>query len=169
MSNDDFAADPQLQLVAEQAAGKCVAFLMQKFGRSLDYSDGSVADIEAVLTLLHASIPAEKPSEDDIEDFAMLFGSYLGETYRRNHGGQWGISNGMPALAIGSGYSAYPWSRVFKRLTNGEEDEVCGWYASMIQYGALGSSQPAAAPPPLPVNPPPLPAKKKNPFDFFGR
>lgn len=126
MSNDAFTADPQLQHVAGQAAEKCVAFLKQKFGKSLDYSDKSVEDVEAVLTLLHRSMPVEKPSPDDIEDFAMLFGSYLGETYRRNHGGQWGLSNGMPALAIGSGYTSYPWSRVFKRLTNGEEEGCAG-------------------------------------------
>ena len=168
MSNDDFIADPQLQQVAEQAAEGCVAFLKQKFEKSLDYSDKSVEDIEAVLTLLHAGMAAERPSQDDIEEFAMIFGSYLGETYRRNHGGQWGLASGMPALAIGSGYTGYPWSRVFKRLTNGEEDEVCGWYDHMIQYGASGDTGPRVVPAPQASAPPPPPAKKKNPFDFFG-
>ena len=167
MSDQDFVADPQLQIVVTQAAAKCVEFVKLKFGKTLDYSDESVNEIESVLAVLHQSIPAEKPSQEDIQDYATLFGSYLGETYRKNHGGEWGIGSGTVALGIGSGYLAFPWARAFKRLTHGEEDGVDAWYYGMIQYGASGEKQ-AAAPPPLPVAPPPLPAKKKNPFDFFG-
>jgi hypothetical protein len=110
---------------------------------------------------------AEKPSEKAIQNMATLFGSYLGETYRRNHGGEWGVSEDTPALSFGQRFCSYPWARVYKRLSNGEEDNVHHWYLGMIQYGINGGQPQVSSP----TNPPPLPLppQKKGLFSkLFG-
>jgi hypothetical protein len=139
--SDDFRPDPQLQRIAIQNADLCVKFIQTKFGKDADYSEVFLPHIEHILQLLHLSISAEKPSESDIEHFSAMMGSYLGETFRRNHGGEWGVSEGnTPTLSFGSDYKSFPWIRVYKRLINGEEDNVYDWYHGMIQYTLSGSS-----------------------------
>jgi len=162
----DFQPDPELQQIAIRGADICVQFIRHKFGKIADYSEAFLPEIENILQLLHLSMPAAKPSESDIEQFCTMFGSYLGETYRRHRGGEWGVSFGnTPTLSFGGGYKSFPWARVHKRLINGEEDNVHHWYLGMIQYA---SSNTTPTPPPLPPNsapPPPLPPKK----GFFSR
>jgi hypothetical protein len=71
----------------------------------------------------------------------MLFGSYLGETFRRHHGGEWGVCMDMPALRFGEGNICFPWQRVLKRLRNGEEDSVYIWYMAMVRLITNGSAE----------------------------
>ena len=163
----DFIPDPKLQMLATESANFCVKFIRHKFGKEADYSEGFVPEVETILQLLHLSMPASKPTEDDIQQFCTMFGSYLGETYRRNRGGEWGVSDGnTPTLNFGGGYNSFPWARVYKRLINGEEDNVHHWYLAMIQY-ASGSPEASSAPPPLPTVTP-LPPKKGFLSRLFG-
>ncbi len=165
---DDFRPDPELQIVATRSADLCVNFIRHKFGKDADYSETFLPEVENILQLLHLSMPAQKPSEDDIEQFCAMFGSYLGETYRRNRGGEWGVSDGnTPTLNFGGGFNSFPWARVYKRLNNGEEDNVHHWYLGMIQYSS-GSPGSSPAPPPLPKTPAPLPQKKGFLSRLFG-
>lgn len=54
-------------------------------------------------------------------------GAYLGETLRRNYGGEWAVENEITVLNI-SGFKIFPSSKVYKRLTNGPEDNVAFYY-----------------------------------------
>jgi len=144
--NSTFIPDPQLQEVATFAAEKCATFLAQKFGKKPDYSDQFVAEVEDVMNLLHIDLPTSKPPEDVVQDMATIFGSYLGETFRRNQGGQWGISNGIPALRTPQGIECYPWMRAWKRLTNGDEDNVLHWYQYLLKHDPSPSGPPNASP-----------------------
>lgn len=165
MSDTDFTPDAKLQAMVPHTAEGCVRFLQSKFGKTADYSDAFVAEVEAILELLWLQKPIFKPSQEDVEEFATLFGSYLGETYRRNHGGEWGTTNGKAvALRTRSGIVCYPWGRVLKRLTNGAEDNVHHWYLVLIRYETEGmpttppplpAARPPGMPPPLPKRPPP--------------
>lgn len=169
MPDTDFTPDPKLQALALRAAEGCVRHLRSKFGKVADYSDAFVAEVESTLEFLWYRMPLDKPSQEDIEEFATVFGSYLGETYRRNHGGEWGTASGNAvALRTRSGVVCYPWGRVLKRLTNGPEDNVHHWYLALIRYDSEGMPvtppSPPAMPPPLPpasppAVPPPLPSR----------
>lgn len=159
--SSDFKADPELQKFATEAADKCVAFIQQKFGKTADFSDAFVPDIESMLSLMQLQMRKANPSEKDIQTISTFFGSYLGETYRRNHGGEWGISNDTPALSFGGGYCSYPWARVYKRLEKGEEDNVHHWYTGMRQYAA-GETEGSSLQAPLPLKP--QPEKKRGLF-----
>lgn len=167
MPSTDFTPDPELQAVATRSAELCVRFIEHKFGKTADYSEAFLPEIESILGLLHLSMPASKPSQDDIQQFCTLFGSYLGETYRRNRGGEWGVSDGnTPTLSFGGGYKSFPWARVYKRLINGDEDNVHHWYLGMIQYASGGSSLPTT---PAPLSKTLLPEKKSFLRRLFGK
>lgn len=156
-----FKSDPKLAAFAAQTAKTCAAYLQAKFGQVADYSDASVAGVESALALLWLEIPNAKPSQEDIEEFASMFGCYLGETHRRNRGGEWGTGDGgAVSLRTRSGTICYPWARVLKRLTNGPEDNVLHWYQYLKQHDSQGVQPPPlpGVPPPLPAVPPPLPS-----------
>lgn len=168
MPSKEFTPDPKLQETATRSAELCVKFIGHKFGKTADYSEAFLSEIENILGLLHASMPVFKPSEDDLEQFSAMLGSYLGETYRRNRGGEWGVSDdNTPTLDFGGGYRSYPWASVYNRLVNGDEDNVHHWYMGMIQYAnGSPSSTTCAAPPPLPSATPPKSPDRKG---FFSR
>ena len=153
------------------SAELCVKYMRLRFGKEADYSEAFLPEIERVLGLLCVSMPGSNPSEDDVDSMCEMFGSYLGETFRRNRGGEWGLSHGEAVtLQCGGGWLSFPFARVHKRLKNGEEDNVHHWYMVLTQYAAKGSASAApvgsSVPPPLPgTTPPPLPRKK----GFFSR
>jgi hypothetical protein len=162
MPNTDFIPDPNLQQFAIHNAESCVRFFGQGFGRIGDYTDASVAMVEEVLDLLWKNIPTARPTQKQVEEHATRIGCYLGETYRRNHGGEWGATQNGENVAMRtlSGIIFYPWNRVMKRLTNGDEDEVLAWYHYLIRYEEEEKGRQKVTPPPLPPTgsgPTPLP------------
>jgi hypothetical protein len=75
------------------------------------------------------SSAAHGRTDEQVLQFAKLFGSYIGEVFRRNHGGRWGIVTlegasfpGFEAAADAGRF--WPWGRVQNRLRNGAQDNV---------------------------------------------
>ena len=68
-------------------------YSQERFGIALDWTDGSIANVEKALALVHSSFvtATPKPTENQAMAYAKAFGSYVGEVYRRNHGTQWGV------------------------------------------------------------------------------
>jgi hypothetical protein len=131
--SENFTPDPKIQQVAEAYALDAVDFARDNFRRILDWSNGSVADIEAILSVFHAQLAEAKPSEEDVWVFAKMFGSYIGEVYRRNHGATWGMVNmqgqEFPGMKSTHGDKTFwPWGKVHNRLMNGDEDNVWFYY-----------------------------------------
>lgn len=69
--------------------------------------------------------------------FAKFFGSYIGEVYRRNHGGEWGIVNLNEKKFFGfrtkSGTMFWPWARVSNRIVDGAENNVLHYYRVLLE------------------------------------
>jgi hypothetical protein len=144
-----FEEDPALQKIAEAWALDAVAFLHDHFDVSLDWSDGSVEHIEAMLAALHEQFEAEKPTGEKVFQFAKMFGSYIGEVFRRNHGATWGLitlhGQTFPGLkASGAAGLFWPWGRAQNRIRNGEEDNVWHYYQILVESN--GSSSPPSEP-----------------------
>ena len=78
-------------------AEDAVEYVKKNFETDLDFSEQSVQLIEALLGALHDQMPAElraAPSGDGpppqiIDQFAKIFGGYIGEVMRRNWGARW--------------------------------------------------------------------------------
>ena len=136
--SEHFKNDPSIQKIAELYSLDAIDFARSHFKLELDWTDESVAYIESMLTVFHDQMADEKPSEEQIRLFAKMFGSYVGEVFRRNHGATWGMvnleGNEVPGLkADGAAGLFWPWSRAQKRLTNGPEDNVWHYYQVLLE------------------------------------
>jgi hypothetical protein len=138
-SDQSFAPDPKIQKIAEAYSLDAVDFSAKQFGIKLDWSDASVANVEKVLEQMSSSYASKspKPTDEQVMSFAKAYGSYVGEVYRRNHGGEWGMvsigANRFLGVRTTSGSSFWPWGRVFNRITKGPEDNLSDYYMALLQ------------------------------------
>lgn len=121
----------------------------------LDYSEGSLEDVERILARLHDEArdwriaasatsavqgesdahPAEPPPSQ-MDDMCKLWGSYFGEVVRRRWGGEWSIetypgsSFATLTLTVTAG-KLFPSMKVYRRLTEGEADNLWTFYQSV--------------------------------------
>lgn len=60
----------------------------RSFDKSLDFTDGSIGEVEAILDFYHRDLVRsdEKPTQDQIWSMAVIWGAYLGEVMRRRIG-----------------------------------------------------------------------------------
>lgn len=109
-------------------AKQAVAFAKQGFKINLDFSDNSIKDLERILEIFYGSFtPGQEPTEDELQNAAIIWGAYLGETLRRNYGGEWAVENEISVLKIAN-FKIFPPSKIYKRLTNGPEDNVAFYF-----------------------------------------
>ena len=87
----NFTADDKIQRIAEAFALDACDFLRDHFRIALDWSDASVQHIESVMDRFHRKAGRARPRPDQVMQFAKMFGSYIGEVYRKNHGASWGL------------------------------------------------------------------------------
>jgi len=137
--SQSFVADTNIQKIAEAYALDTVDLAKSQFGVQLDWSDASIENVEKALVKMHASYIAStpRPTQEQVMSFAKGFGSYVGEVYRRNHGGEWGMVslNGQkfPGLRTKAGTNFWPWGRVANRITEGDENNVFDYYRVLLQ------------------------------------
>ncbi|MFC5430792.1 hypothetical protein ACFPTO_18605 [Paraburkholderia denitrificans] len=134
-----FQSDPAIEKMAEAYAQDTVDIAAKHFAIQLDWSDASIANIEKALAQMNLSYTNTnpKPTDEQVMSFAKGFGSYVGEVYRRNHGGERGIAtlgeSRFPALRSDSGTIFWPWARAFKRITEGAQDNVSDYYSALLK------------------------------------
>jgi hypothetical protein len=98
------------QYVMGAMAEDAVGAASEVFGKTLDYTPPSIIALEAVLAKLHADRPRgmlaklmrSAPSKQEVYEMAVLWGGYLGEVLRLNHGGVWEVEH--PAAPGEQGY-----------------------------------------------------------------
>lgn len=151
---ESFKADAKIAEIAAAYSLDAVDLAAANFSVKLDWSDGSVKNVEEILGRLHDEMARSKPPEDAVWTFAKAFGSYVGEVLRRHHGGEWGMVtlNGQtfPGIQQDGHRLCWPWGRAHKRIVNGPEDNIWHYYQLMIKPGG-------GAPEPVDDNPPTKP------------
>jgi hypothetical protein len=131
---------PMMQAYAEQAVR-----LAQEFKVTLDYSEDSVQQLEALLGQLHEELeswsvgkssPQAQPESQQINQMAKIWGGYLGEVVRRRFGGEWTIEK-YPAgdflivtLNV-NGARLFPSMKVHRRLAEGASENLWSFYQTM--------------------------------------
>jgi hypothetical protein len=118
------------------------------FGIELDYSPESVKTVEELLGRISPQLRRGwlrrffriGLSETEVDTICKMFGGYIGEVVRRKRGGVWQIvqnplgDENVIALVNGDD-KIFPPSKVFKRLVNGEEDDV--WFYFQVVTDVL--------------------------------
>ena len=115
-----------------------VDFARNNFGISLDYSNDSVRLVEAMAETLVQARPKsfvsklfrKRPTDEETQTVCKMLGGYIGEVYRRAKGGDWGINDEFQALGVQQGDNwIFPPAKVYKRLTNGSEDNLWSYFS----------------------------------------
>ena len=138
--NANFQADAKIAKIAEAYALDAVDFAARNFQIILDWSDDNVRLVEGCLKTLHDQLGDARPAEETVWTFAKVFGSYVGEVFRRNHGGEWGMiqldGESFPGIQYESGVLCWPWSRAYKRITIGGEENIWHYYCILLEKTA---------------------------------
>lgn len=118
------------------------------YGIELDYSPESVKTVEELLAKISPQLRRSwfrrlfriGLSEAAVDTICKMFGGYIGEVVRRKRGGVWQIvqnpigDENVIALVNGDD-KIFPPSKVFKRLVNGDEDDV--WFYFQVVTDGL--------------------------------
>lgn len=119
----------RLTRMTQNAAREAVERAQSEYQVELDFSEASIAKVEEVAGRARAGGALNEAGRAEL---AKLLGVYLGEVARRHHGGQWIIPKEGPfqgALVLQSkrGMTSPP-SKVYKRLVDGEGDNLAAYY-----------------------------------------
>ena len=132
-----FEPDPVLAAEMAELASAYVE-RAKKSDVALDYTDASIEAADGIGLRMYEALPryrSSAPIEDLRSALASELGAYIGETFIRNHGGQWGwvaaTGNRMFGLRTNAGRSAYPIVKARKRLQGAEHDSLA------VVYGFL--------------------------------
>ncbi|HWM87835.1 MAG TPA: hypothetical protein VNO33_18400 [Kofleriaceae bacterium] len=124
----DFYFDAELDDSTQEWAGNAIGIAAEKFGAELDFTEASVEMLEHVLGQFHASLDEVQPDPESFQMVVSFFGSYLGEVYRRAHGGRWFLfrmgGEGVIGFRPTAGPDVWPWWMVSLRIQCGEELDV---------------------------------------------
>ena len=97
-----------------------------------DYSEKNVAELEMLLGKLNEHIRSNDVPAETVEKIAVIYGVYLGEAMLRNYAGgygyKWVAKNGEPVLEKDKGNQMFPVTKVYKRLTGDEGENVYNFY-----------------------------------------
>jgi hypothetical protein len=134
----NFTPDDKIQKIAEAYALDACDFLRDHFGITLDWTDASIQHIESVMDRFYREAAQARPTAEQIMGFAKMFGSYIGEVYRKNHGASWGLvemeGQQFPGLrALSSDLTFWPWGRARNRLVDGAENNVWHYYRELTK------------------------------------
>lgn len=102
---------------------------------SLDFTDGSIGDVEAILSFYHENI--HKLNEDSITNLSIFYGVYIGEVMLKNYLSakdfNWYYDIDIHIIKSDEAQIS-PITKVYNRLKNGEVDNVLNFYHAIIDY-----------------------------------
>jgi hypothetical protein len=131
--------------VMQAYAQDAVDFARDQFQVNLDFSENSIEQVEKILATLHNTLPKgvlgklfkRRPSQEQIGEMAKGWGGYVGEVIRQHWGGEWTTETAAyPGKVITLRVldsDIFPIAKVYKRLTNGTEDNVWHYYQVLKQ------------------------------------
>lgn len=123
---------PSLEAMMEGYARAAADLARRKFKQKLDFSAESIDSLDEVLVQV-----GESP-ELDLDFEVRLWGSYLGEVVRRRYAGSWEMARypggemAVPAVEV-RGSRLFPLMKVYRRLTQGEEEDLRTFFAMVTE------------------------------------
>jgi hypothetical protein len=92
----------------------------------LDYDEKSVEWMDGYIERNRLKWDAETA-----EKLSNVLGSFLGESIRRNYGGDWRQTENGLAIVFSDGNAAYPFNKIGKQIANGSEDSIVSFYKTI--------------------------------------
>lgn len=133
--------NPNLDEMMNAYALDAVDYAKDKFGVELDFSDGSIQQVEKILGQLHEALPRgfvgkllkKQPTPDEMDNLIKMFGGYIAEVMKRQWGGTWKLNSAafgdQQVLTFSiAGHDLWPQFKAGKRIVNGAEDNVWHYY-----------------------------------------
>ena len=130
-------SSPELQAEMQEFADGAVKIAADSYNVTLDYSEASVERVEGILDEMYKEMPKGAGRDEEVEQAmgtaAVLFGAYIGEVMRRTWGGTWDRGPVDDAadviiLRFHGQNMTFPPSKVYKRLSEGPEDNVWHYF-----------------------------------------
>ncbi len=135
---DQMSKQPVAGLM-KRYANAAVQVAHREYRIKLTYSERSLVKVETILSNLYRHLPRTKSGrlaksaarDVNLDQICKAFGAYVGEVMRRKWGGRWRINvkggNAEVFLQV-KDTSIYPISKIYRRLANGEEDNILYFY-----------------------------------------
>ena len=131
-----FEADGVLAKRSAKRAEELVKLVEAQFQIKLDYSDESIEQVDLIIDKMHDSFLEEQPPEAYIFPVSQGLGSYIGETYRRNHEATWGwITEGervFPGLKQGKSGYFWPVAKALDRIKTNTTPNISDYYHFLV-------------------------------------
>ena len=107
------------------------------FSIQLDYTPESITQVEKILDTIYNSYQQKPVDEITLGRESRLWGCYIGEVIKKIKDGKWQrdsavAGKGALPLVFGVQDEVYPSAWVYKRLTNGDMDNVAYKYQVLI-------------------------------------
>jgi hypothetical protein len=128
----------ELNAEMRASAERAVETARNDFKVNLDYSYDSVERVEDILGQIRES----KPTDAEERRHAVRFGAYVGEVMRAQTGGTWevivmkpdkpGLTGEHLVIKHPDGGITFTVDKAYKRLTNGEQDNVWFFYQVIV-------------------------------------
>lgn len=108
-----------------------IKFVLQ-FGKEFSYKSNDIEDMEGILEIIHNDYKSKKITEETAQKIAISLGIYLGQvmldTSLSKYGYIWVIKDNEPCLVKNDVNQMFPITKVWKRIANGNEDNVKSFY-----------------------------------------
>ncbi|HEX7828260.1 MAG TPA: hypothetical protein VF787_01330 [Thermoanaerobaculia bacterium] len=141
-----------IQQMMAAYADDAVSFARQVFSIELNSSPDSIQQVEFILDKLSRSVRRTwlkrllrlGMSEEQTDTVAKMFGGYIGEIIRKDKGGIWQIiasptGEGDVVALVNGEDKIFPPAKAYKRLVNGDEDNVWFYYQVLMSGEVYGS------------------------------
>ncbi len=130
------------QSVIEQIrtnAALIIAVAADKLGVHLAYDEAGVRWLDGFIQRQH-----EAGNADNRDKLTSTLGSYLGECIIHCFGGAWVQLDGLWAIGFDDQNAVFPFAKVSKQLTNGQDDSVLSFFTAipLLFKGKLGHRAP---------------------------
>lgn len=130
--------DEVLKQVVKNYAADAVRMAQAKFKIALDGSEASIAQVEHILDKIHKASVVKPVSDEVLGIFAKTFGSYVGEVFRKHHGGEWYMAEVEGEQYPGikdekRDFTFWPWGKAYNRIRDGQAESVAAYYKVSVK------------------------------------
>ncbi|WP_102272101.1 hypothetical protein [Cytobacillus massiliigabonensis] len=128
----------KIEEMVQNSSSQAVEYA-KSFDKVFNYTENNIADLEEILDYYSNDLKVSKPAESQIYSMSFIWGSYLGQLIKMHiHLDLCWVKEDVfgdgEIIHLNFGVNRiFPIDKVYKRLINGEEDNIISFYEVMKQ------------------------------------